>query len=500
MDELIDLPWLDGAADEEQSAAAAPVSPRDRRRLFEDGSAFAPVAREQIVGIDGIVERVDELVHWLDHAGRYAEHGARLEPGVLFEGPPGTGKTLLARYLATRADALFVDVRDFPCATGKLSADDVEALFALARDAAAAGRPVVLFWDELDGIGWRRGPHGPVPSAVMLALLSELDGARGKPDGVLLVACTNHADALDPALLRPGRIGMHVSFRAPNRAGCEALIAHSTSRVETAGGLDLELLAGLMPCGVTASTVEEAVAEAWRLAVARAIREDTPPALTEGDLVATLARRIAGSPPAFASLRPDERLQVAVHEVGHGLVALANGVDVWLVSVEPGASVGRAVTGDLGLLPSADRLLTQLSIGLGGLVAEQVALGARGIGSCSDTLKASETALRLVENHGAGRRTGRFNPDAIVSRRPARTSDTSERLLADLDADARRLVARAERDAERLLRRIGRKRILALAAVLEERRTMTGPEFAREARALLGDPARHARRRWLRSS
>ena len=98
----------------------------------------------------------------------------------------------------------------------------------------------------------------------------------------------------------------------------------------------------------------------------RAIREDTPPALTEGDLVATLARRIAGSPPAFASLRPDERLQVAVHEVGHGLVALANGVDVWLVSVEPGASVGRAVTGDLGLLPSADRLLTQLSIGLEG--------------------------------------------------------------------------------------------------------------------------------------
>ena len=87
-----------------------------------------------------------------------------------------------------------------------------------------------------------------------------------------------------------------------------------------------------------------------------------------------------------------------------------------------------------------------------------------------------------------------------MSRRPARTSDTSERLLADLDADARRLVARAERDAERLLRRIGRRRILALAAVLEDRRMMTGPEFAREAHAVLGDPARYARRRWLRSS
>ncbi len=139
-------------------------------------------------------------------------------------------------------------------------------------------------------------------------------------------------------------------------------------------------------------------------------------------------------------------------------------------------------------------------MGLAGAAAEQVALGSRGPGAACDNLRASEAALRLVELHGAGRRTGRFNPDAIVRRRGPRSPDTSERLLADVDADARELVALADRDAERVLRRIGKGGILALAEALDARGTITGPEFAELARERIGDPGRYARRRWYWSS
>lgn len=462
-----------------------------RARLFETGSRFAPAGAEDIAGLDDVVACVDGLVRWLVDADAFGRHGARLEPGVLFDGPPGTGKTLLARYLATASGARFVDVRDFPYDGDELAEADVAALFRHARASRAVhGAPVVLFWDELDELC--EAPFGPHArrSRILTALLAELDGVSGKPDGVLLVGCTNRADTLDPALLRPGRLGLRIELRAPDPAGQRSLLAHQLSRYPSADGIDLDTLAPLLAPDDTAAGIEEAVAAAWRIAVARAIDSSEAPILERVDLRHTLLDRLAGPPPSFLRMNADEALRVSVHEVGHALAALSFGVSLRLVTVRPGrTSLGQTLTEPLPAARSLRSILIELRVGLGGLAAERVARMPTGIGSCGDTLRVSELALRAVELFAAGRRTGAFNPDATARRRVHRQPEISDSLLALADLDARDLVTDALDDVERVLRRIGREPILALARVLAERKTMTGPELTAEAQRVGALPA-----------
>ncbi len=464
-----------------------PELERARTELFERGSAYAPAHANEIAGLDDVVGRVDELVRWLENADRFAAHGARLEPGVLFEGPPGTGKTLLARYLATASGARFVDARDFPFEGDEPGEADVAALFRHARAARERhGSPVVLFWDELDELC--EPPFGPRSSGarprVVSALLAELDGVRGKADGVLLVACSNRADDLDPALLRPGRLGLRIELRAPDSEGQRTLLAHQVSRYPGGEEADLDALAPLLASDDTAAAIEEAVAAAWRTAVARALEDGAAPWLEQADLRVALVDRLLGTPPSFLRVTGEERFRVAVHEAGHALAALAHGAAVRLVTVRPGrASLGQTLTEPLSAAPTLDALLVELRIGLGGLAAERVAGIPTGIGSSSDTLRVSELALRAVELFAAGRRTGAFNPDATARRRSHRQPEISDAVLAGADLDAQELVARALADTERALRRIGREPILALARILDERETLTGTEFAAEASA-----------------
>jgi cell division protease FtsH len=460
---------------------------------------------DEIAGLDDVVARVDGLVRWLADADRFAEHGARLEPGVLFEGPPGTGKTLLARYLASASGARFVDVRDFPC-HDEFGEGDVAALFRLARDTRnREGCPVVLFWDELDELC--PGPFGPAPGArarVVSALLAELDGVRGKARGVLLVACSNQPDELDPALLRPGRLGLRIELRPPDPAGQRLLLAHQVGRYPGGDAVDLDELIPFLAPEDTAAAIEEAVASAWRTSVARALDADTVPLLAPADLREALADRLLGFPPSFLRLTDGERFRVAVHEVGHALAALAFGGKLRLVTIRPGRiTLGKTLTEPLPAAGTLDGLLAELRIGLGGLVAERVANVPAGTGCAGDTLRVSELALRAVELYAAGRRTGGFNPDASARRRGHRDPELSDTLLARADLDTHELVAEALADVERALRGVGRQRIRALAQLLAARETMTGAELVAEARHLgavhTRRPGRRARmRRMLR--
>ena len=477
---------------------------RARAELFAIGSPFAPARAEDIAGLDDTVARVDELVRWLRDADRFAEHGARLEPGVLFAGPPGTGKTLLARYLATASEARFVDVRDLPC-DGELGDDDVTALFRHAREARARdGRPVVLFWDELDELCSQPfGLSGRSRRSILAALLAELDGVHGKAEGVLLVACTNRADELDPALLRPGRLGLRIELRAPDPAGQRTLLAHQIARYPGGEAVELDELVPLLAPDDTAAAIEEAVAAAWRAAVTRALRAGEAPLLAQLDLRESFLNRLLGPPPSFLRLTDAERFQVAVHETGHALAALAFDGAPRLVTVRTGrTSLGQTIAQPLPAAPTLGALLAELRVGLGGLAAERVAGLSPGRGSAGDTLRVSELALRAVELFAAGPRTGAFNPDATARRRIHRAPEISESLLARADVDAHELVAEALADAERSLRAIGRGPILALARVLAERETMTGAELTAEAQRLGalatrsgGHERQHARKR-----
>ncbi len=466
-----------------------------RAELFATGSAFAPATADEIAGLDDVVARVDGLVRWLADADRFAEHGARLEPGVLFEGPPGTGKTLLARYLATASGARFVDVRDLPIA-GELGEADIRALFRLARETRSReGCPVVLFWDELDELC--PGPFGPgdgTRSRVAAALLAELDGVRGKARGVLLVACSNEPDELDPALLRPGRLGLRIELRPPDPAGQRLLLAHQVGRYPGGDAIELDELVPFLAPEDTAAAIEEAVASAWRASVTCALDAGAAPLLAQADLREALAERLLGAPPGFLRLSGRERFRVAVHEAGHALAALAFAGELRLVTIRPGrTTLGTTLTEPFPAAGTLDALLAELRVGLGGIAAERVANLPAGTGCAGDTLRVSELALRAVELFAAGRRSGAFNPDATARRRAHRQPELSDALLAGADLDAQELVAAALADVERVLRSIGRRPILALAQVLAERETMTGAEFQAAARRS-GGPAQTAGR------
>jgi ATP-dependent metalloprotease len=451
-------------------------------------SRFAPVVRDEIVGIDPILEQVDEIVHALTHAEEYAAYGARLEPGVLFSGPPGTGKTLTARHVATASGACFVNVRDHLNGS-KTNARDVSALFERAREARRSdGRPVVIFWDEFEGTA--RGNDGPRQNAVVAQLLAELDGVNGKSSGLLLLGATNFPWTVDQALLRPGRMGVHLHFTPPDCVGLQELLTHYTSRRVTAGDLDLGEVADLLDRGDTAALVEELVGDAWRRAVREALKNDATPALTQRDLLEASLDRKLGRAGQLLRRTDDQLFRTAVHEVGHALTALIYGVPVRILSVRGGHnSFGIVKTS--GPSETVREELAQLRIAYGGFTAELVSGLGQGLGAQSDIYRATRRAWSLVEEQAVGNQLRGINPTAIAPG-PRQHSDrggASAHTLQLIDAEARALLAEALADTEASLQAVGAETIRRLAQNLIEQKTMGGTEFKALAEAELGQPA-----------
>jgi cell division protease FtsH len=456
-----------------------------RRRVFFTGSSnFAAVHRQEIVGIDPILERVDDLVDALRASETLERYGARLESGVLFEGPPGTGKTLVARYVATVSDALFINAREFPTEGGELSARDVAALFRLARETYRhTKRPIVIFWDEFDDHA-RCAPNGPLYERSILAQLkADLDGVTGKNTGIVVVACTNHAHAIDHALLRAGRISTRLRFCAPDLGGKARLIDHYLASRPTAGPIDSLALAELLESDASAATIAESVDSAWQRAVLCSTACGTEPALTQTALDEALINRRLGERSSSTAVSPTARHRAAIHEAGHALVALAAGMPVVLITLRAdGRGAGRMLPGALEQY-SIEQHKACLRVDLAGMCAEErLGLGA-GAGNGSDTDQATRRARWLVAANDVGERCGAFNPFAG----DPRFSAASGEMLARLDLDAADLLEEARMHADAVLRRIGTDAICRVAEALLERETIRGPEIA-ELAGLSFDP------------
>lgn len=470
---------------------SAPVSLDERRRaLFLEGSPYAPADRSEIVGIEHVLERVDEVLHYLVHAERYMQAGSRLEPGVLLAGPPGTGKTLAARYLATASGSLFIDARAFPTEGRMLEPSDVSALFRCARRARCEQeRPVVLFWDELDAVCSTSGPWGPRATDVCSQLIAELDGVGGKSEGLLLLACTNEPKALSPALRRRGRIGITIPFHQTDLEGKALLLSHYAGRYENSGVIDYVRVACLFGSQTPASALEEFAGQAWREAVRRSIEEGGEAELRDDDLRRAALDHVLG-PRAYPRRSPSALLRTAVHEIGHALVALHYGIPVRVVSCRQGtSSFGVMAAGDA---PDGSRTieesLAHLRISLGGMLAETQAELGQGGGSGNDVLSATRIASDLVASHGA-RASGRiFDPTALggVSG-PARSMPAvSEWLLSRVDADAAALLEEAAEDVRTLLAGFGGETLVSLGELLAEQETLDGRELEEAAGAFGG--------------
>lgn len=405
-----------------------------------------------VAGCEEAKAELHEVVDFLRAPERYEAIGAKIPKGVLLVGPPGTGKTLLARAVAGEAKVPFYSLSgsDFVEMFVGVGAARVRDLFEQAKRQA----PCIVFIDELDAIGRRRGVHvGMVNDEreqTLNQLLVELDGFRPN-SGVILLAATNRPDVLDPALLRPGRFDRQVVLDAPDMRGRLAILRVHTRGKPVASDVDLESIAQSTP-GFSGADLANAVNEAALTAARRGHAE-----IAHDDLASAVEKVVAGPERRSRVLSPLEKRRVAVHEAGHAIVAHRCGHDpVHKVSVVPR---GRAALGYTRQVPLEDRMLAtkselrgRLDVLLAGRAAELLVLGEPSTGSEDDLARATILARTMVAQLGMGDTTGLArnahsgDESAAVPGAWPGQRDCSEATAEAIDAEVERLL-RAAHDA-----------------------------------------------------
>ena len=361
------------------------------------------VSFDDVAGVDEAKIELQEIVAFLKNPDTYGRLGARLPKGVLLVGPPGTGKTLLARAVAGEAGVPFFSISgsEFVEMFVGVGAARVRDLFEQARKTA----PCIIFIDELDALGRARGAFPGMgghdeKEQTLNQLLMELDGFDPSKEGMVLLAATNRPEILDPALLRAGRFDRQVLVDRPDRLGRVQILAVNLKKVQLAGDVDGEAIAGLTP-GFTGADLANLVNEAALLATRRGGDD-----VVMADFVEAIERIIAGLEKKNRLLNPKEREVVAHHEMGHAIVALAlPGTDkVQKVSIIP-----RGI-GSLGYTiqrPIEDRFLMtrreledKMAVLLAGRAAEKLIFDHLSTGAADDLNKATEIAQAIVTRYG----------------------------------------------------------------------------------------------------
>ena len=448
-----------------------------RAKLYDEDR---PVTRfADVAGYDGAKAEVQEVVDFLKRPERYEKAGAVGPKGVLLVGPPGTGKTLMARAVAGEAEAPFLALTgsSFVELFVGVGASRVRDLFADARKRA----PSIIFIDEIDAIGGRRGVGGftnDEREQTLNQLLSEMDGFD-PATGVVVLAATNRVQTLDPALLRPGRFDRTVEIPLPNQAERRAILVVHTQDMKIVPDLDLDVVARGTP-GFSGADLANLVNEAAINAV-RANRD----IITADDFDRARDRLLLGRRDAMNALLPDEKHSVAVHESGHAVVAaLSDHADpVAKVTILP---AGQAL-GVTQQLPEDERhlypesyLQDSLAVRLGGRAAEVLVLGEASTGAASDLAGATDLATKMVRDWGLSSRLGpigfadtgpnSFGPDGLAR---APYAEATQQVI---DEEVARLLRAAEQRATELLR-THREQFDRVVGALLEHETIDGSDL-----------------------
>ncbi|MFN0092732.1 MAG: ATP-dependent zinc metalloprotease FtsH [Acidimicrobiales bacterium] len=371
---------------------------RAKAKLAEQQHPSAKLV--DVAGYEGVKREVFEVVDYLRRPEVYHAAGAVGPGGVLMVGPPGTGKTLLARAIAGEAGVPFFSVTGsaFVELFVGVGAARVRDLFAEARKAA----PAIVFIDEIDAIGARRGPRAAFTNdereQTLNQLLAEMDGFE--PDqGVVVLAATNRPDVLDPALLRPGRFDRQITVPLPNQAERLAILRLHCAGKQLGSDVALNAVARATP-GFSGADLANLANEAAISAV-----RDARVVISAADFDAAFDRVVLGRRDGGNVLLAEEKQRVAVHEAGHALVAAlsAHADPVSRVSILPaGAALG--VTHQLPLderhLYTESYLNDVLAVRLAGRAAEQLVLGEASSGAADDLAAATALALRMVREMG----------------------------------------------------------------------------------------------------
>ncbi len=449
----------------------------------ENKVSFADVA-----GADEEKEELREIVGFLKEPKKYLELGARIPKGVLLVGPPGTGKTLLAKAVAGEAGVQFLSISgsDFVELYVGVGASRVRDLFEEAKKVA----PSVVFIDEIDAVGRQRGAglgggHDE-REQTLNQLLVEMDGF-GSNSGVVVLAATNRADILDPALLRPGRFDRQVFVGRPDSKGREEILTVHTKDKPLAEDVDLKVLAQATS-GFTGADLENLVNEGALLSA----RKDQK-FITMDNLQEAVIKVIAGPEKKSRVVPAHERRLTAYHEAGHAVMhhCLASVDPVHQVTIVPRGQAGGMTIS----LPGEDRgyyskryMEEEIAALLGGRVAESLFLDDISTGASNDIQRASATARKMVMNYGMSQRLGAVSFDSghdevFIGRSMAQAKTYSEEVAAQIDEEVKAIIDEGYRRCQQVLGE-HREQMEAVAAYLLEHETMSGEDFE----AVMGFP------------
>jgi cell division protease FtsH len=388
------------------------------------------VGWEDIAGVDEAKAELREVVDFLRTPKQFERLGARVPKGVLLHGPPGTGKTLLAKAVAHESGAHFFSqsASSFVEMFAGLGAARIRRLFREARNA----QPAIIFIDELDAVGARRGSdNNSEREQTLNQLLVEMDGFSSAAEGrVVVMAASNLLEKLDPALLRPGRFDRQVFVSPPDVRGRERILRVHTANKPLREDVDLHVVAQ-QTSGLTGADLANICNEAAIFCGRR-----NGHAVSREDFDNALERVIAGVQ-SSTTLNDHERRVVAFHEAGHALCReLLEGVDrVHKISIVPrGNALGYVVNlpDEDSYLKTRDELIDQMTILLGGRVAEQIVFGAVTTGAASDLQRVEDITHAMIHQYamGSGDAPQAALKDQALSDLTRRIRDEEQRELA----------------------------------------------------------------------
>ena len=433
--------------------------------------------------VAGAVEEkaeLEELVDFLKNPQKFIALGARIPKGILLVGPPGTGKTLLAKAVAGEAGVPFFSISgsDFVELYVGVGASRVRDLFEQAKK----NKPCIIFIDEIDAVGRKRGAgmgggHDE-REQTLNQLLVEMDGF-GKNEGVIMIAATNRPDILDPALLRPGRFDRQVVVSLPDVKGREEILKVHVKNKPLANDVSLENLAK-STVGYSGADLENVMNEA---AIFAARREHVE--ITQQDLEDANIKVMMGSEKQSRVVTEKEKRLTAYHEAGHAVLAhlVDDSAVVNQVSIIPRGRAGGYTMyfpKEDSMYTSKNEMLSRIIVLLGGRAAEEIKLDDVSTGASNDLERATEIARNMVSKYGMSADIGpvsyHSDDEVFLGRDFAHSQKYSESTASQIDTEVKSIMLRQYKEAISLLKE-NMSKLDSLAELLIKEETINGEQF-----------------------
>ncbi len=437
---------------------------------------------KDVAGVEEAKDEVSELVEFLKDPKKFQKLGGRIPKGVLMVGPPGTGKTLIARAIAGEADVPFFSISgsDFVEMFVGVGASRVRDMFEQGKKSA----PCLIFIDEIDAVGRHRG-HGmggghDEREQTLNQLLVEMDGFDAQ-EGVIIIAATNRADVLDPALLRPGRFDRQVDVGLPDVKGREEILRVHAKKVKLAEGTNMGVIAKGTP-GYSGAELANVINEAALLAARSGLK-----AIGQHELEEARDKVRWGKERRSMAMSPREKETTAFHEAGHAILNILceHSDPLHKVSIIPrGPALGVTM-----YLPEGDRytnhkleLEDRLVMIMGGRVAEELAFGDITNGASGDIRQATSLARSMVCHWGMSDKLGMIEygeqqGQVFLARdMSSKSRDYSEETAREIDAEVKRIIDEAYQRAHGMLTE-HRSKLDLIANALLEYETLNGEQI-----------------------